>query len=60
VHALPVDAAEAARIAADEDILGHRQIGTQIDFLVDRADAQRLRLQRGGRRNGAAIQFDLA
>ena len=50
VHRRPVDAIAlrqaAARIAAGEDVLGHREVGAQVHFLVDRADAQLLRRQR--------------
>ena len=40
----PLDAAEAARLAADEDVLRHRQVGAEVDLLVDRADPGLLRL----------------
>ena len=53
VHARPVDAPQpgraAARIAAGEDVLGHRQVRAEVDLLVDRADAQPLRRRRRAR-----------
>ncbi len=44
VHAAPVEQAEAAMLAAEEDVLGHRAIGDEVDLLVDRADPVTLRL----------------
>ena len=40
------EAAARARLAADEDVLGDRQVGHQVEFLVDDADAQLLRRAR--------------
>ena len=48
VHRTDVDAAEAARLAAQQHVLGDGQVGDQVDLLVDGADACRL----GGRRRG--------
>lgn len=41
-HAPPVDHAEAARLTAQEDVLGHGQIGNQVELLVDRGDPEPL------------------
>ena len=50
-HARAVDglqpAPAAARVAAREDVLRHREVGAEVDLLVDGADAQLLRGQRG-------------
>ena len=58
--ARPVEQAEAALLAAEEDVLGHRAVGHQVDLLVDRADAGRLRLLRRGELDGLAVEQDLA
>ena len=47
VHLPDVDRAEAARLAAEQHVLRDREVGDQVDLLVDRADAGGLR---GGRR----------
>ena len=53
VHRRPVDAAAAPRLAADEDVLGDRQIGKHRRVLVDDGDAVALRV-------GRALNDDLA
>ena len=54
VHARVVDQAEPAdRLPAEEDVLGDGEIGLQVQLLVHRADAERLRLRRGGDRRPA-------
>ncbi len=59
-HARAVDglqsAPAAARVAARVDVLRHREVGAEVDFLVDGADAQLLRCQRAGRRDGRPVQ----
>ena len=47
-HSPPTDAPEAPRLAADRDVLGDRQVGAEIDLLVDGADARALGVQRMG------------
>jgi hypothetical protein len=44
VHAPAVEQAEAARLAAEEDVLGHGPERHQVDLLVDGADPARLGL----------------
>ena len=34
------EAGALARLAPDEDVLGHRQVRHQVEFLMDHADAQ--------------------
>ena len=43
--AAPVDEAQAARLAAHEDVLGDRAEGDEVDLLIDGADAADLRLR---------------
>ena len=38
--ARPVDHPEPTRLAAERDVLGHRDVRQQVDLLVDRADAR--------------------
>ncbi len=59
-HPAPIDDAEAARVASDEDVLRDREIRTQVHFLVDRADPQRLRILGRARRDALAVQDDAA
>ena len=59
-HLAPPDAAEAARLAADEDVLRHREVRAEVDLLVDRADPGLLRLQGTGEGDRGAGQLDLA
>ena len=42
-------AAELLRLAADEDVLRRRQVGHQVQFLMDDADAELLRAARASR-----------
>lgn len=57
-HALPLDAARAGGFTSDEDVLRHRQVGAEVDLLVDRADAGVLRLQRAADPHGLAVEGD--
>ena len=45
----PGNQAEPARLTAERQVLGHRHRRHQIDFLIDGADAQRARADRGSR-----------
>ena len=60
VHAGPIDSPQTcrtlARVATGKNILGHRQVGAEVDLLVHRTDAQALRVQGGGGTDGLAIQ----
>jgi len=49
VHAGPVQHAKAPGLAAEADVLGDGTLPDEADFLVDRADAARLRRLRAGR-----------
>ncbi len=51
---------EAARLAADVDVLGDREVGAEVDLLVDGADAGMLRLERAGEEHRAALELDRA
>ena len=46
VHRAVVDPAEAAGLTAQQNVLGHSQIGAEVDLLVNGADAGVLRLPR--------------
>ena len=46
VHRPPLDRARVAGLAADEHVLGDRQVGAEVDLLVDGADAGLLGLER--------------
>ena len=62
-HAAETDHAAFRKMqVADDDILPGGEVGEQVEFLIDDADAETLRVQRGGDfdgravdRNGAAI-----
>ncbi|MNU94852.1 hypothetical protein D3C71_848450 [compost metagenome] len=60
----PVDAKalcqSAARVAARKDVLGHREVGAEVDLLVHGADAQALRRQRRVGPHGFTAQLHLA
>src|SRR4051812_49767725 len=60
MHGPPIEEAEFPLLAAETDVLGDRAIGNEVDFLVDRADAGRLRLLRRGDRGGVTVEQDLA
>ena len=60
VHPPPVEQAVAAKFAAEEDVLGDRAEGDEIDLLVDRADAAVLRLLGRGELDRLAAEDDLA
>ena len=51
---------EPARLAAERQVLGHRHRRNEVDFLVDRADAEGLRLACRTDLDRAAVQTDLA
>ncbi len=51
---LAVDQAEAAREAVDEDVLGDREVGEEVELLVDEGDAAAGGVGRGRRRVGLA------
>ena len=52
------DAKPLARLAADEDVLRDRQVGHQVEFLVDDADAKLLRRSRAGNLDLFAFEQD--
>ena len=51
-----IDEAAAARLAADEDVLGDRHVRDEIELLVDGRDAEPLRLVRLGQRDRRALE----
>ena len=57
-HRPPVDRAEAARLAAEHDVLGHRQVRQEVDLLVHRRDARCLRLGGAAERHLLAREGD--
>ena len=57
-HGAPVDAAEAAGLAAEHDVLGDREVRQEVDLLVDGADAGGLRRGGAGERHGLAVEHD--
>ncbi len=57
-HRRPVDEAEALRLPAEEDVLGHGAVRQECQLLVDDADARRLGLRRVAERPGHAVDFD--
>ena len=61
IDGLVVDDAEAfARNVLETDILGHRRIGQQVEFLVHDLDAMRLGIGRGVGFIGGSVESDLA
>src|SRR5690606_1981577 len=56
VGRLPVDAARAARLVAQHDVLPDREVRTEVDLLIDGGDAGPLRV--GRRREDAAAPRD--
>lgn len=56
LHGAPVDQAEAARLAPQEDVLGDRAVLQQGELLVDDADSGRLRLGGVGEGAGGAVE----
>ena len=54
----PVDAAPVPGLAADEQVPRHRQVGAEVDLLVDRADPERLGLERGADRHWSPAQSE--
>ena len=48
VHGPGVDAAEPSRLTSEEHVLGDREVGAEVDLLVDRADPRGLALGRAG------------
>ncbi len=59
-RAAPGDQPEPARLAAERQVLGHRHRRDEIDFLVDRADAEGLRLAGRADLDRMAVEPDLA
>ena len=59
-HGLPVEAAPAGPwpLAADEQVLCHRELGEQVELLRDHGYARRLRVARRGERNGLAAHLE--
>src|SRR5262249_28856466 len=47
------------RFPADEDVLFDRQVGEEVELLIDDADPETLRLVRGGQRDRLTVQHDL-
>ena len=60
VHRAVVDPAEAAGLTAQQNVLGHSQIGAEVDLLVDGADAGVLRLPRAAEPLLDAVDRDAA
>ena len=60
VHRAVVDPAEAAGLAAQQNVLCHSQIGAEVDLLVDGADAGVLRLPRAAEPLLDAVDRDAA
>ncbi|MNZ63838.1 hypothetical protein D3C78_819920 [compost metagenome] len=58
LHRAAVDQPEAAWLAAEKQVFGDREIFEKVHFLIDRADAKRLRLAHIGGRDFAALQKD--
>ncbi|MNE60525.1 hypothetical protein D3C80_1556740 [compost metagenome] len=58
LHRAAVDQPEAARLAAEKQVFGNRQVFEKVHLLIDSADAQRLRLADIGGRNLATFQKD--
>ena len=56
----PRDQPEPARLAAERQVLGHRHRRDEIDFLIDRADAERPRLAGRADLDRVAVEADLA
>ena len=54
----PINAAKTMRLASKHNIFGDRNVGAEVDFLIYRADAQFLRMQRRSHLNGFALQFN--
>ena len=59
-HGAPADAPEAARLAADGDVLRHREVGAEVDLLVDRADTGALGVERMRELHPPPVERDLA
>jgi ABC-type sugar transport system ATPase subunit len=58
LHRTGVDEPESSRLAADIEILRHRQVRQEIHLLVDGADAQLLGVHGVAHRHGFAVKFD--
>ena len=59
-HHAPLDPPEAARLAADVDVLGDREVRAEVHFLVDGADAPALRLVRAREEHAPPVELDRA
>ncbi len=53
-----MNTAEAMRLMTNQNILGHRDVRAQVDFLIDGANAQLLRVLRRSYLDGFAFQFN--
>ena len=60
VHRAVVDPAPASRLAAQQNVLCHSQIGAEVDLLIDGADAGVLRLPRAAESLLDAVDGDAA
>ena len=60
VHRRPIDDRTAHRETPDENVLCHRQIRAEIDFLINRTDAEILCLQHRSGLNLRAAEADIA
>ena len=60
VDLIPVDATKLQRLAAKKNIFRHGRKRDQVDLLVNRADAQPLRLGRRTRIDGTPVKKELA
>ena len=56
----PADCTQGSWLAPQADVLRHRQMWNEIDFLVDRGDAQRFGVFGRSRMDGFSVQADLA
>jgi len=46
IHGFVIDEAKFNRLAANQDVFCHAQVWAEVDFLVDRADAEFLSMLR--------------
>jgi hypothetical protein len=60
VEGAVVEQRAAARLPADEDVLRDRQVGHQVELLVDDADAELLRMAWAGDAYGLAVEQEFA
>ena len=61
LHAAEADQAAFGKMqVADDDILADGEVGEQVQFLIDDADAEALRVERSGDFDGRAAERDRA